>query len=79
MVLDLLLCLSRLNQPKVLGRLWRGFAIKTHHNASKLLITMCNVKVHLVSDLGPLGCLGRLSKVDKGEGKNQHQRDDNSL
>jgi hypothetical protein len=32
---------------EVLRRLWHGLAVKTHHNATKRLAIMLDVKVHL--------------------------------
>lgn len=47
---------------EVLGGLGDGLAVEAHDNAAEGLVTLLNVEVDLVGDLGALRCLGGLRK-----------------
>lgn len=50
---------------EVLGCLGYGLAVKTHYDATNLLVAMLNVEVNLVGDLGALRGLGGLHKAEQ--------------
>ena len=52
----------RSHLPEILGRLWDGFAVETHDNPPEVLISMLNVEVYSVSDLGTLSRFCGLGK-----------------
>jgi hypothetical protein len=60
--------------------LGNGLAVKAKDNTSKILIAVLNVEVDLVGDLRSLASrLSSLSEVDKGEGQDDHHREEDTL
>ena len=58
---------------EVLCCLWRSLSIQSHHNSAQLLISLLDIEVDLVGDLGALLSFGGLSEVDECEGENDHE------
>ena len=63
---------------EVLGRLRDGLAVKAHDDAAQGLVTMGDVEVDLVGDLGTLGRLHRLGHEEEAEAQEKGGRDKES-
>lgn len=60
---------------EVLGGLRYCLSIEAHDNATKRLLSMLNVEVNLMGDLGSLGGFGSLGEENKAEPEEQGGRD----
>jgi len=60
---------------EVLSSLRDGPAVQTHHDATHRLVTMADVEVDLVGDLGTFGSLGCLAEEKEGDGEDQENGD----
>jgi hypothetical protein len=59
---------------EILSGFGDSLAIETHDDAAERLVTLLNVEVDLVCDLGTLGSVGRLGEEEKAEPKEQGRR-----
>ena len=66
---------------KYRGRSYNGhsLAVETKSYSAHILISMLDVEVHLVSDLGPLSSFYCLAEEEESGSQNDHQRHDNLL
>jgi hypothetical protein len=63
---------------EVLGCLGHSLAVETHNDTAEILVTMLDVEVHLVSDLGTLGSLNVVGEEDQSHSKKEGNRDKES-
>jgi len=61
--------LSSSQSAEVLGGFWNSSSVEPDHNTTHLLISMFDIKVDFVGDLGALHSFGGLGKKDEGEGE----------
>lgn len=72
--------MSQYSELEKKAHLGNSLAVETKDNTSKVLISMLDVEVDLVGDLGSLAsCLGSLGEVDEGEGQDDQHREEDTL
>lgn len=59
--------------------LWYSLAIKAKHYPTHILISVLDIEVDLMSDLGALSRLCSLTKEEENSGQNDHQRHNDLL
>lgn len=70
--------LTSSQSAEVLSRLRDSLSVQTKDNSAQWLVTLFNVEIDLVSDLGALGCLGGVGEENQANSHEEGEGDDES-